>query len=590
MVPICIAVAFSCHVPRVDDWGLVIEPYFEWLDGKGLWHFLNSAGNDSRHNAAQLLHAITLKGFAWNPVLESLICVGLGGVAAVVAVDWWRQQERLGPWAVLAGVAGAWFVMSPYQWMNWSWGIQICYMLPIAGTMLMFWVLNQPWSLGKRVGWALLPCWAAVFSFANGWLAVLLGGAVLLWQVCRQDRSAAGVAALGVWLLSAVLAGILYAQGWPESKGVSDSGLFESLMERPGAAMTFYAQVLGAPLADVHLTMQREARVAVQGWLSVVVAGVSAVLLGACLVLLWRRRSRLEDRDWLPWVLLVLWGLGNTAAITLARLGDSGYGPFHSRYPGFTGWFFVGLLGLLAQVEGCCWRWVRGGFLVLMILGAGVGGIQGWMDVQRIARHCDLLESAVALRHVAPEPRYLEATRPSRSFETIGLLDRLESEGLLHVKTILSPKVMDMAVASAGWAQGEMTEAAAVPGGLKVTGWAFDRASRGPVRGVILSYQKPEEEEKWLGMATRYTVMHKKAEKVGARVIEDRMGWVYEPVNEEETVFMRKTSLKLKRNDLPTGTVVIRAYAFDPRNGWVSALEGVQTVVLPESAVAPQKQ
>jgi hypothetical protein len=238
---------------------------------------------------------------------------------------------------------------------------------------------------------------------------------------------------------------------------------------------------------------------------------------------------------------------------------------------------------LLAQVDGRGWRWVRGGFLALMTLGAGVGGIQGWMDVQRIARHCHLLEAAVALRHVSPEPRYLEATRPWRQFETMSLLDRLDAEGLLHVKTILSPKVADMMSSPPGWAQGQLTEAAAVTGGLKVSGWAFNAKTRGPVRAVVLSYQKPGQEENWLGLATRQTVMHKKAEKVGAWVIEDRIGWVYEPVNEEETVFMKKTSLKLKRKDLPTGTVVIRAYAFDPLTGQKLALEGSQTVVLPES-------
>lgn len=580
VLPIVIAVSYSCHVPRVDDWGLVIEPYFRWQDGDGLWSFLHSAGNDSRHHAAQLIHAMTLTWLSWDPVLESLICVGLGILAAVIAVDWWLAQRRAGGWAVVAGVLSVGLILSPYQWMNWSWGIQICYMLPIAGTMGVFWVLTKPWSVGKKVGWALVPSWVAIFSFANGWLAVLLGSVWLVWQVHEQRWTAGGRLALLVWVGSAAIAGLLYVHDWPESKGLGEQGLVARVMEDPVGTGVFFAQVLGAPLADVGVSDKRVERVAVQGKVAVGVTLAAGVVLVGSLIHLWRRR-----RDWTaakvaPWLLLIGWGLGNTAAITLARIGEGGYGPFQSRYPGFTGWFFVGLFGLLCLTEGKAWEWVKRVFMSLAVVGAVLGGLQGWWDVQRMARYVHAGEAAVALRHVAPEPVFLEALRPSRAVDTIELLDRLDAEGLLHVKTVKSEWVSETAMSEEPWAKGAVTEASKVEGGVRLTGWAVNAKTKGPVRAILLSYQVPGQAERWMGIAGKATVMRQKAAREGAKVIENRIGWVYEPLSGEETTFMRKRKLELKRHPLPEGELIFRAYAFDPVTGELSRLKGAMAALV----------
>ena len=38
-VLLVMAVQMTCHVPRMDDWGLVIAPYFQWQDGGGFKRF-----------------------------------------------------------------------------------------------------------------------------------------------------------------------------------------------------------------------------------------------------------------------------------------------------------------------------------------------------------------------------------------------------------------------------------------------------------------------------------------------------------------------------------------------------------------------
>ena len=586
VLPIIIALGYSGHVPRVDDWGLVIEPYFRWRDGGGLWSFLPSAGNDSRHHSAQVIHAVTLLWFGWDPVLESLICVGLGVLSALITVDWWLAQRRADGWALVAGVLSVGLILSPYQWMNWSWGIQICYMLPIAGTVGVFWVLTKPWSLGKKVGWAVLLSWVAIFSFANGWLAVVLGSVWLVWQVHEQGWTAGGRLAVLAWVGSAVLAGLLYVQDWPESKGLGEQGLVARVMEDPVGTGVFFAQVLGAPLADVGVIDKRVERVAVQGKVAVGVTLAAAVVLVGMLIHLWRRRRAWTAPEVAPWLLLIGWGLGNTAAITLARMGEGGYGPFHSRYPGFTGWFFVGLFGLLCLTEGKAWEWVKRVILSLAVVGASIGGLQGWWDVQRMARNLHAGEAAVALRHVAPEPVFLEAVRPSRAVDTIELLDRLEAEGLLHVKTLKSEWVSETPMSEVPWAKGAVTEASKVEGGVRLTGWALHAKTKGPVRAILLSYQLPGQAERWMGIAGKATVMRQKAKREGARVIESRIGWVYEPLTGEETAFMRKRKLQLKRNPLPAGELIFRAYAFDPLTGELSRLDGAVAAVV-EGATNP---
>jgi hypothetical protein len=308
---------------------------------------------------------------------------------------------------------------------------------------------------------------------------------------------------------------------------------------------------------------------------------VSVGLLMACGVHLWRRRGELSGGEVVPWVVLIFWGLGNAAAVTLARWGAEGFGPFQARYPGFTVWYFVGLLGLLAMARGAGWKWVMRGTLVVMGVGAGLGALQGWRDGVKAARNGHFVEAAVAMRHVAPEPVFLETTRPWDAGNTVKWLDRLDQEGMLHVKTVRSEKVKESVGEVGSWAKGELSEVEVVGGGLKVSGWAFDGESRGPVRAVAISYQAGDEDETWLGIAGRNTVQRKKAEKAEARVLEDRIGWIYEPLTGEERAFMTGTKLKLKRQELPTGRVTIRAYGYDPVGGRVSLLKGSREVELP---------
>ena len=221
------------------------------------------------------------------------------------------------------------------------------------------------------------------------------------------------------------------------------------------------------------------------------------------------------------------------------------------------------------------------GVWVLMGVGAGLGAMQGWWDGVKAARQGHFLEAAVAMRHVAPEPLFLESTRPWDAGNTVKWLDRLDQAGLLHVKTMKSEKVKESVSEIGEWASGELSEVEVVAEGMKVSGWAMDEESRGPVKAVAISYQAVDGDETWLGIAGRNTVQRKKAEKMGARVLEDRIGWIYEPLTGEERAFMSGVKLKLKRREMPTGRVTIRAYGYDPVGGRFAPLKGSLEVELP---------
>jgi len=127
---------------------------------------------------------------------------------------------------------------------------------------------------------------------------------------------------------------------------------------------------------------------------------------------------------------------------------------------------------------------------------------------------------------------------------------------------------------------GAVTEASKVEGGVRLAGWALNAQTKGPVPAILLSYQVPGEAERWMGIAGKATVMRQKANREGARVIENRIGWVYEPLSGEETTFMRKRKLQLRRHPLPAGELIFRAYAFNPVTGELMRLRGAMAAVV----------
>ena len=79
-------------VPRADHWNVIVEPYLKTVDGGPLWDFFHSPGTDSRHDAAKLLHYLVIEGTGWNLFAESMVCVVLGVLATMLALQFWKRH------------------------------------------------------------------------------------------------------------------------------------------------------------------------------------------------------------------------------------------------------------------------------------------------------------------------------------------------------------------------------------------------------------------------------------------------------------------------------------------------------------------
>ncbi len=565
----------SCEVPRSDHWNVIVEPYLQAVQGGSLWDFFHSPGTDSRHDAPKLLHWAVIRGTGWDLRVESLVCVALGGWAAALTLMLWRRQ----PGPVVARWAAGWLtcfcILSPIQWMNWAWGIQICYTLLVASAVTMIWCLSGTKVMGWRWWGAAVAAVVAVFSFLNGWMVWGLGlGAVVVLGFTGGGGMKKGVSAALGWLVVGGISGWIYLLGWPESKAVGEAGLVEKVMEAPGAVASFFGKILGGAFSEVWLLEQRADRHELQAWSAPILSAMGLGLAVAAGVGCWRRRREIELGRVMPWALMLLFGLGNAMAITVARVGKVGFSPFQARYPSFTVWFWIGLLGLLMLGRGGWLRMAAWGCGLVMAWGGVIGGVQGWRDGLRDARGHGMLEAAVGLRHATVEPVLMDAVRSIGGEETVGLLDQLDQMGLLAVGRVPGNLVKEARVGQPGVYLGAILDGTGMSGQVALSGWVLHAETRRAARAVVVSYQPEGGEEKWLGVATRWTKQPSKAKKYEAQVFEQRIGWSFEPLTGRETALMRDEPLKLRRPPLPSGPLVFRAYAFEPVGAEFFPLDG----------------
>lgn len=582
-LPVWQALTQTSAAPRADHWPVLAEPYLGYLKDGSLWNFLHSPGTDSRHHMPKLVHFMLMHWGGWNLTVESLVSVALGGASAVLALLFWRHHAApvLTRW--WCGWLCTFLILSPMQWMNWAWGIQICYTMLVAAGVAAIAVFSRCRAPRLRLVAAGALTLVAIFSFLNGWLVWMLGlgaiGALAIGESWKRGRTLLSVTA---WGLMAAGAAVIYRLNWPEAKEVGAPGLVSTVMEDPGHVVAYFFRMLGAPFAELAPLYERIDRVALQNWSALVIAAAGFLLLAAAAVELWRRRAELSVLPLLPWVLLLLFGLGNAAAVTVARASMKGFGAFHSRYPSFTLWFWIGLFGLVFLCRGKFLILGRRLLLPVLVWGALVGAWQGARDGRLEARQTEMVAAAMSFRHAAVEPGLLDYSCLGRGEETIPLIDGIDAAGLLHIARVPGSLVEECRVIRTGVYLGALTAGEKQPGGVELRGWALRKDSRTGAPAVAISMQAEGQPERWLGLATRNTREVKRSARLNARTIEGRIGWIYSPLTGKETSFLRpEIPLALKRTPLPAGAVTFRAYAFEPVTGEFFPLGGETTLQLP---------
>jgi hypothetical protein len=359
--------------------------------------------------------------------------------------------------------------------------------------------------------------------------------------------------------------------------------LVGGLLSQPVKAASFFAQVAGAPFSEIWFWNARSQRVAAGAIAAAATTGIGFTLLAIMARHCWQHRRRIPWPTLLPWGLLVVFGLANSAAITAARFQFPDYSPFQSRYPSYTLWWILGTIGLLSALPAA--HFVRRVKWILLPAAAWCwlcGAWQGWADCERIAWHSRNAEAAVVLRYVAMEPELIHRIFPNDAAMVPDALGLLEATGLLNVATFRDPAVAAAPRLPEGSADGQIMSATWEDGYPVLRGWAISLPSRREARSIIVSFQPEGGTEEWLGVASHRPREPKHARRRHARALEDRIGWRFDPSEFPATAGIPASS-QWKRRSPPPGKVRFRAWVLDAVSGRVAPLRGEVVLAIPRN-------
>jgi len=580
LIPLWMAFRYTCIVPRADHWSMVIAPYVQWQDGASFLETIRIQVNDSRMEVPIAIHLALIKWTHWNLVLESLLAVGMWALTAWLLIRELRfLRASQGSWAALVPWLATIWLLSPRQWMNWTWGIQICYAMVVLATLATLVCLRSGAPRWLRVLGAAFCAFIAVHTFINGWFAWILGFGWLLWEALvlrKEERGAWG--AVGVWIFLAALSGWDCFQGYHPGAGGSGGGMMKQLFASPGIVLRYFLQVMGAPFSDFWPTIDRgEIRLGINVLGSMVIAVVSLVLMA---ILFWGgRQGDWKGHSWAVsfWWLCAAWGVGNGFAIALARTGVAASNPFESRYPAYTLWFYFALIGLCCYARAPWVKKIRWVWLAGILWCSLISGFQALRDARLDFDRNRMIVTAAAVRNVAPEIPFLHILGSCPVEYTIQMLNRLDGKGLLQIKSLEASSpgkapAWDRAV-------GEIQQGGTSSNSFYIKGWGMDKDTRDSLDGILVSMQPSGGVESWLGVAQRRSYRTKLAKTKKSIALHNRIGWDYSYAFTGDHPDQDLSGI-IK---LPSGKVTFRAYGYNIASGGIQRLEGEVTLDLPVS-------
>ena len=563
--------------PHADHWGLESDLMIAQAEGGVTWDLLATQKNDSRYVVSRLFFLWIGQATNWNLRVEAAMCVLMAGGIAVLA--WWMVRRTVaGRLADLTGFFLALIILSPLQVMNWNFGVQICYFLPVAAAAGTAAVFMSRWDLARQTTAGIVFAMIASWSFASGflvWGLVIWG--VLGWLGRTHSRKV--VWALG--LTSLAMAGNVwfYFSGYHWPPGPS---LREKLTSETWEVFRYFMDLLGAGFATGLPLGNQSRRLAIMALLAPVVA---VALLAWIAVLLGTLRRELLRRTgstpaWM-WVGLGGWSMLLTGVIALARTGNVLSHQFSSRYLAFTVWAWIACLVLtLTLPAGRLRRVLLKAGLAVMILGWAAGVPVGIRAMQKEGYHMRLLQGSLTMSKVAPGPATLKRNDP-QMHRILPDVQKLSARGYLRPPLVDSPLVADAAVVADPAIEGEITDLVVEPR-LIVTGYAYDNRRQGPADSIVLSIQPDGGEEIWWTPVSSRSLAKQaksliKSHKLSGEHL--RIGWRWE-AGEDATGY-NVVSLPTNRS------CTVRAYVLDVRTGKFHPLPGEKTLSIPAAIQVP---
>lgn len=342
----------SVNTPVWDDWerGPLIEKF---KTGTLTFADLYAPHIDHRIFFPRLL-ILALNELTRGDIRWEIGATFLCGVTAALGV-WRLGRLTLFNGGTLWGVvfAANLIILSPIQWDNWLWGIQVAFLLPMTCLVWALVAMARPWEWWKKFiacsGLAIV----ATHSFGHGfvvWPAVL-GMALLARNFGTAPRHR--WLFVGCWLACATAVLACYTlvdfkntsdstHSYGKKPGESPPGAsnWKVAMESPLRASQFFLTLAGNAFARMHLVDP----VDLAPW----IGGVMCGLLVLMVVWWFARRSQGDTWDRaLPWMALAGAALAGTAAVTVGRLDVFGFSRAVSiRYISISQYLPVSLLFL----------------------------------------------------------------------------------------------------------------------------------------------------------------------------------------------------------------------------------------------------
>ena len=246
------------------------------------------------------------------------VVIACGTVGAL----WFLARRSLGDRALPATALCALLVLSPVQWWNWLFGIQIVVFLPMLMLTIALAVVASRLPLRSRAVIAGLCCLIATYSYANGMLLWILVAVALFAR--REDRRPVAIV---LWFAAAAVSIGCYFVGYHRPP-VSPTLI--SPLNHPLQAAAFVLAFLGHSLAWTDVLT-----------VSVIIGGIGAVLFAFFAV-----RARWAG---LPWILIGSYSLISAGAAAMGRLGFGMWAAIEPRYTTFAIPFWVAIVMLGAR-------------------------------------------------------------------------------------------------------------------------------------------------------------------------------------------------------------------------------------------------
>lgn len=403
--------------------------------------------NESRKIVPRLILFYLARLTGWNVKYEMAmqVVIAFGTVVAIGFI----ARRRLGERALPAVALCAWLLLSPVQWWNWLFGIQIVVFIPMLMLAIALAVTGSGQLLTARTILGGLCCLIATYSYANGMLLWLLVAIALFAR--REDRTPSMIA---LWAAGTVASTGAYFIGY-HHPDISPPMI--SPIAHPLQTAAFVLAFLGHSLAWNDTLA-----------VSVIIGGIGAALFA------WLAVRGL--RSGLPWILIGSYALIAAAAAAMGRLGFGMGAAIEPRYTTFAAGFWVALV-MLSSMEKRRW-----GIAVAILACHLAAAIAILPKVRESHRDRLIARAAVQFVRVLPDPSLFQRLVYRDPAHAIPILEALSKIGYLN-----PPLVASALIPSAGPTRGALEGVLRTgPHQFAMYGWALLPDGR-PADAVVIT-------------------------------------------------------------------------------------------------------